>query len=100
MRDAGAVGADAASLVETGKSLVSLHDWTFLLGPGTMAGLNASFLSSVLYRSRLVPRIIPTVGLIAAPIILVSAVLMMFGVYDHLSGVERGGDRRHARSRL
>jgi Domain of unknown function (DUF4386) len=83
MRDAGAVGTDAASLVETGTSLVSLHDWTFLLGPGFMAGMNALFLGSVMYRSRLVPRIIPTVGLIAAPIILTSAVLMMFGVYDH-----------------
>ena len=44
-----------------------------------------------MYRSRLVPRIIPTVGLIGAPIILVSAVLMMFGVYDHLSGWSAAG---------
>jgi hypothetical protein len=85
MRDAGATGADATSLVETGKSLVSLHDWTFLLGPGTMAGLNALFLGTVMYRSRLVPRIIPTVGLIGAPLILVSAVLTGFGVYDQVS---------------
>src|SRR5919202_2352707 len=30
---AGAAGADAASLVTAGKSLVAVHDWTFLLGP-------------------------------------------------------------------
>src|SRR5215218_7781819 len=29
-----AAGADAASFVTVGKSLVALHDWTFLLGPG------------------------------------------------------------------
>jgi hypothetical protein len=85
MRDAGATGADATSLVATGRSLVSLHDWTFLLGPGTIPGLSALFIASVLYRSRLVPRIIPTVGLIGAPLILVSAVLTGFGVYDQVS---------------
>ena len=32
---AGAAGTDAASLVTTGKSLVAIHDWTFLLGPAS-----------------------------------------------------------------
>ena len=35
---AGASGADAALLVAAGKSLVAVHDWTFLLGPGLMPG--------------------------------------------------------------
>jgi hypothetical protein len=34
-----AAGADAASFVTVGKSLVALHDWTFLLGPGFVVGL-------------------------------------------------------------
>src|SRR5919112_3477080 len=29
-----AAGADAGSLLTVGESLVALHDWTFLLGPG------------------------------------------------------------------
>ena len=34
-----AAGADAGSLVAAGKSLVALHDWTFLLGPGFVVGV-------------------------------------------------------------
>jgi len=36
---AGAAGADAASLLTAGKSLVAVHDWTFLLGPGFVVGV-------------------------------------------------------------
>jgi Domain of unknown function (DUF4386) len=41
---AGAAGADAASLVTVGRSLVAVHDWTFLLGPGLMPGVNGLLL--------------------------------------------------------
>ena len=44
-------------------ALVALHDWTFLLGPGLMPAINALCFATILYRSRLVPRIIPTIGL-------------------------------------
>ena len=37
LHKAGASGADAASMVTTGRSLVALHDWTFLFGPGRHA---------------------------------------------------------------
>ena len=53
---AGTVGADASALVTTGQSLVATRDWTFLLGPDLMAGINALLLGSLMYRSRLVPR--------------------------------------------
>ena len=36
---AGAAGADAATLVAIGKSLVAIHDATFLLGPGFCVGI-------------------------------------------------------------
>src|SRR5918998_925004 len=39
-----AAGADATSLVAVGESLVALHDWTFLLGPGFCAGLGNGLL--------------------------------------------------------
>lgn len=82
---AGAAGTDAASLVTTGRSLVALHDWTFLLGPGLIPGVNALFLGYVMYRSRLVPRVIPLMGLIGAPMLLASATATMFGIYDQVS---------------
>jgi len=78
-------GADASSLVTTGRSLVALHDWTFLLGPGMMPAVNALCLGYVLYRSRLVPRIIPMIGLVGAPILFASSTATLFGAYDQIS---------------
>lgn len=82
---AGAAGTDPASLVTAGRSLVAVRDWTFLLGPGLMPALNALFLGSALYRSRLVPRIIPAMGLAGAPLLLAAAVATMFGVNEQIS---------------
>jgi Domain of unknown function (DUF4386) len=36
----------------------------------------------VLYRSRLVPRVIPALGLIGAPLLMASAIATMFGLHD------------------
>jgi hypothetical protein len=82
---AGATGADAATLVTTGQALVTVRDWTFLLGPGLMAALNALLLGSLMYRSRLVPRIIPTMGLIGAPLLLLATTATLFGHNEQLS---------------
>jgi hypothetical protein len=38
-----------------------------------------------MYRSRLVPRLIPTIGLIGAPLLLASGVATLFGLFDQLS---------------
>src|SRR4029078_9864642 len=69
LRQPGAPGVEATSLRITGQALVAVKDWTFMIGPG-MAGLNALLLGTLLYRSGLVPRIIPTLGLIGAPLYL------------------------------
>ena len=66
----GAAGANAAALVTTGASHVAVYNWTFLLGQSLMPGINALLLGSLLYRSRLVPRIIPVIGLIGAPLLI------------------------------
>jgi hypothetical protein len=76
---------DAPSLVTTGKALVALHNWTFLFGPGVLPGVNALCLGYSLYRSRLVPRIIPLAGLIGAPLIFLAATATMFGVNTQTS---------------
>jgi hypothetical protein len=77
--------ADPETLTTVSRSLVAAHDWTFLLGPGVMAALNAICLGSVMYRSRLVPRILPTLGLIGAPLLLASCTMVLFGVHDQVS---------------
>jgi hypothetical protein len=68
-----------------GKVLVAIHDWTFLLGPGLIPAVNALCLGYLMYRSRLVPRAIPLLGLIGAPLLVAAATATMFGVHDQLS---------------
>lgn len=93
LRQAGAAeGADAASLVTVGQALVATRDWTFLIGPSVMASLNAMLLGTLMYRSRLVPRVIPALGLIGAPLLLSWAIGTFFGISEggtlwHLIGL-------------
>ncbi len=82
LRQGGTAGADEASMVAAGRSLIAVHDWSFLFGPGLMPVLNAFMLATLLYRARLVPRLIPAVGLIGAPLLLASTLGTMFGVND------------------
>jgi Domain of unknown function (DUF4386) len=80
-----AVGGNTASLVATSQALVAMHHWSFLFGPGFMPAINAMFLATVMYRFRLVPRIIPLMGLIGAPLLFASGVATMFGGHAQTS---------------
>jgi hypothetical protein len=82
---AGASSTDTASLVAAGRSLVAVRDWTFLLGPGLAPAINALLLGTLMYQSRLVPRAIPLMGLIGAPLLLASFLATMFGRTDQVS---------------
>ena len=81
VRQAGA-GTDA---LVAGQVLTAQYHWTFLLGQALLPGINAVLLGSLMYKSRLVPRWLPTLGLIGAPIIFASVIAKYFGVYDELS---------------
>ena len=85
LRQAGTGGADTASLVVVGRSLVAVRDATFRLGPGLMPALNALLLGTLMYQSRLVPRVIPTLGLIGGPLLLSSTIGTMFGINQPMS---------------
>jgi hypothetical protein len=74
-----ATGAQAAGLVSTAASHVAIYNWTFLLGQSLMPAINALLLGSLLYRSRLVPRVLPVVGLIGAPLLLTADIATLFG---------------------
>jgi hypothetical protein len=56
-------GTGDAAMVTVGQSLVAVRDWSFIIGTG-MAAANALMLGTLMYRSRLVPRVIPALGLI------------------------------------
>jgi hypothetical protein len=86
LRDvAGTAGADPASLVTTGHSLLATYDNAFLLSQSLMPVFNALCLGYVMYRSGLVPRILPIMGLVGAPLLLTSDILIFLGVIDRVS---------------
>jgi hypothetical protein len=82
LRDPGATGAQATSLVTVSSALVAVRDWTFLLGPGLMPAFNALLLGALFYRSGLVPRWMPVLGLAGAPLLLSSTIGIFFGVNE------------------
>ena len=82
---ADATGAQAQALGVTGEALVALRQWTFLLGPGVMAGVNDLVLGYILYRSGLVGRVIPIIGLVGGPLILLSDLATILGVWGQVS---------------
>lgn len=80
-----ATGPDAVALVTTGRALVAVQDWTFLIGQTLVPGINALLLGSLLFRSRLVPRAIPLLGLIGGPLMISSAIGQVLGVNEQVS---------------
>jgi hypothetical protein len=75
---AAGAGTGDGSLVVVGQALVAIRDWTFTLGPSLIPGFNALLLGYLLYRSGLVPRVIPALGLIGAPLLIASATATVF----------------------
>jgi hypothetical protein len=75
--------ADAA----VGETLVAIYDRAFLLGPGFFAGLaNGVILGYLMYRSGLVPRGMAILGLIGGPLLMATAIAVMFDL-DERGGV-------------
>ena len=84
---AGTADADRASLLTTGHTLGSVYDGAFLLSQSLAPVFNALCLGYVMYRSGLVPRILPTLGLLGAPLLLSADIAVFFDVIDRLSPV-------------
>jgi hypothetical protein len=82
---AGTSGAEAPAAATIGQSLVAVHNWTFLFGPKLALGVNTVLLAYLMYRSRLVPRIIAVLGLVGGSLIFVSGTAVLFGLYEDLS---------------
>jgi hypothetical protein len=80
-------GGDPTTTAAVGQGLVAVRDWTFLFGPGFMASFNAALLGTLLYRSRLVPRVIPALGLLGAPLLFTANIATLFGHNEQASGI-------------
>jgi Domain of unknown function (DUF4386) len=83
-QDVGGAGAAAAGSLEVaGRSLVAIHDWSFLLGPGFVVGIgNGLILGYLLYVPALVPRRMALFGLVGGPLLCASGIAVLFGVID------------------
>ncbi|UTT61902.1 DUF4386 domain-containing protein [Microcella humidisoli] len=77
------VGGDSAAA----PALVELHDAAFLLGPAFMSSINAFLLGTIMLRGRLVPRVIPIIGLIGAPLLLLSSYGVVLGAWEQTGPV-------------
>lgn len=60
--------------------LRSLHDWTFLVGPGLICPINTVVLAWLLLRADLVSRWIPVLGLVGGPLIGLVNLAVLYGV--------------------
>ena len=84
---AGTAGADPASLGTIGHALVAVYTSAFLVSQSLMPVIVDLLLGYLLYRSGLVPRILPMIAFGAAPLLLLSDLAVYFGAYSNVSGL-------------
>jgi hypothetical protein len=77
-------GTESAGTALLGNTLADFHNWTRLLGPGLVCGTNTVLMAYLLYRSRLVPRFIPVLGLIGGPMVFAYHTAQLFGASDQV----------------
>jgi hypothetical protein len=83
----GASGSEAVALQTQGDSLAHAYEWAFEWGPGLVAGIgNGVLLGYLMYRSALVPPRLALLGLIGGPILILSFLLILAGVYKNGEG--------------
>ena len=76
---------DASAYHTSGTLLLATYKWTSMLGPLVFLGVNTFMYSYLLYKSKLVPQPLAGLGLTGATLVLVAALLVLFGVYPQLS---------------
>jgi hypothetical protein len=85
---ASASDLQAAALAASGNSLVHAYEWAFQWGPGLVAGIgNGLMLGYLMYRSELVPPRMALLGLVGGPLLILSFVLILCGVYENGAGL-------------
>ena len=70
--------AGTSGVNDLATSMVDFHNLSFIVGPNLICGVNTTVMAYALYKSRLVARFVPTLGLIGGPLVFFSGVLKMF----------------------
>ncbi len=73
------LGAEASIMT---RGLVMLYDRLFLISQSFIPAINGLLLGTLLYQSRLVPRLLPIIGIIGAFTLTAGDVAVLFGVID------------------
>ncbi len=72
-----------------GTSLLALHNWTFLLGPGFADGIGTGMiLGWLMYRSGVVSRRMALFGVIGGPLLAASGIAVLLGVIPQFGAVQ------------
>lgn len=71
---------DLKSYQTAGTVAKAIHDWTFILGPLFMLGINTFIYSYVFFKTELVPKKLALVGMVGAIIVFISSLLAMFNI--------------------
>src|SRR5438552_9998700 len=79
-------GAGTGGLV-TGHTLIALYDRIFLLSQSFIPAVNALLLGSLLYQSRLVPRVLPVLGFFGAALLVAGDIGVLFGLLGLVSSL-------------
>lgn len=66
-------------------TFIELHKWTFMLGPNFMLAINTFLYSYVFIESDVVPKNLARLGIIASFLVMLAALLEMFGVIQQIS---------------
>lgn len=74
-----ALGAEAQVI---SRGLVILYDRLFLISQSFIPAVNALLLGTLLYQTRLVPRILPIIGIIGAFTLVAGDVAVLYGLID------------------
>ena len=79
LRQQAAASGDPEAYIPVAGALVAVRDWAMTIGPN-MAGFNALMLGTALYRARLVPRALPALGIVGAPILISYVIANILGL--------------------
>ena len=79
-----AAAPEASTYLAAGTLLIAVKDWTFILGPHLLLGVNTLLYSYLLYTSQLVPRPLAILGMTGAILVMIAAPLEIFGVIGTL----------------
>jgi hypothetical protein len=69
------------------QTLVALYDRLFLVGQSFMPAVNALLLGSLLYQSRLVPRVLPLLAFVGAALLVASDIGVLFNIWGQRSSL-------------